>query len=30
MDPNKRANADQFWLQAFLEEKAKLHGNQTP
>eukprot|EP00980_Cylindrotheca_fusiformis_P003388 scaffold755_cov101-Cylindrotheca_fusiformis.AAC.2 len=30
MDPNKRAEADQFWLETFMEEKARLHGNKSP
>ena len=30
MDPNIRAEADEFWLQTFLEEKKKIHGKHTP
>ena len=26
MDPKKRAEADEYWLQVVMEEKAKLHG----
>lgn len=27
MDPTQRAESDQFWLETFMEEKARLHGN---